>query len=206
MRACEFADPSLEEGWRQRAAAAALAGGLALGGAAKAADVDTHGMPTNYFSPSQDYAVTQPLPNIAVDLPDQYRADRNVLVYDGTIFNAMPAGLYQLMKTSKVDLDREIIPAGRIQGLNGPILTVQHKDINYFVTQDMARKLQQQLATADLADRNRSAQSRFARGEKMSSMPTGEIDGTKPTAGTTDRGTVKEPLLPFEREPRDLRT
>lgn len=206
MRAHEFVNQDLDEGWRQRAAAAAMAGGLALGGAAQGAEVDSHGLSTNYFGPSQDYAVTQPLPNIAVNLPDQYRADRNVLVYDGTIFNSMPASLYQLMKTSKVDLDREIIANGKIKGLNGPILTVQHNDINYFVTSDMAKKLQQELATANLANQNRSTQSRFARGEKMSAMPTGEIDGSKPTAGTTDRGTVKEPLLPFEREPRDLRT
>lgn len=206
MRAREFVNLDIDEGWRQRAAAAALAGGLALGGAAKAADVDSHGMATNYFSPSQDYAVAQTLPDVAVDLPDQYRADRNVLVYDGMIFNAMPANIYRSLQTSRANLDSEIIPAGKIKGLAGRILIVQHKGVNYFVTGDMAQKSQQELATTDLADRNRSVQSRFARGEKMSDMTTGEIDGTVPTAGSTDSGTVKEPLLPFEREPRDLRT
>lgn len=199
MRAREFINQELEEDWRKRAAAAALAGGLALGGAAKASDVDSHGMPTNYFGPSQDYAVTQTLPDVAVDLPDQYRADRNVVVYDGMIWNAMTAPVYRAMQKSATDIDREIVPAGKIKGIPDQIMIVQHNGKNYFLTGNMARTLQQELATADLADRNRSAQSRFARGEKMSDMPTGDIAGTKPTAGSTDRGTVKEPVLPFER-------
>jgi hypothetical protein len=141
-----------------------------------------------------------------VDLPDQYRADRDVLLYDGQIFNAMTPMVYRAMQKSRTGFDIETIPAGRIKGIVGRILITQFNGTNYFLTDNMAKTLQQELATANLADKNRSVQSRFARGERLSNMPTGKIDGTKPTAGTTDRGTVKEPVLPFEREPRVTRT
>jgi len=168
-------------------------------------DVDPHGLPQNYFGPSQDYPVKKPLPDVPVDLPDQYRADRNVLIYDGQVFNAMTAAIYQAMQTSKVGFDSEVIPAGKIAGLPGKILITQAIDRkNYFLTDTMARTLQRELDIADLADRNRSVQSRMARGETLSAMPTGEIDGTKPTAGTTDTGTVRRPEFPYTIPPRRI--
>jgi hypothetical protein len=168
-------------------------------------DVDPHGLPQNYFGPSQDYPVPKPLPDVPVDLPDQYRADRNVLVYDGQVFNAMTPAIYQAMQTSRAGFDSEVIPAGKIPGVAGKILITQAIDRkNYFLTDPMARTLQRELNIADLADRNRSVQSRMARGEKLSAMPTGEIDGTKPTAGTTDAGTAQRPIFPWQRPVRKI--
>jgi hypothetical protein len=161
-------------------------------------DVDPHGLPQNYFGPSQDYPVPKSLPDVPVDLPDQYRADRNVLIYDGMIWNAMTAPVYRAMQKSPAVFDREIVPAGKIRGISGQIMIAQHNGVNYFLTNDMARNLQQEVKTADLANRNRSVQSRMARGDKLSAMPTGEIDGTKPTAGTTDRGSVRDPEQQFD--------
>jgi len=168
-------------------------------------DVDPHGLPQNYFGPSQDYPVRKNLPDVPVNLPDQYRADHNVLVYDGQVFNAMTPAIYQAMQTSRSGFDSEVIPAGKIPGLPGKILITQFIDRkNYFLTDPMARALQKELDIADLADRNRSVQSRMARGEKLSAMPTGEINGTKPTAGTTDTGTVRRPRFPWERPARSI--
>ena len=166
-------------------------------------DVDPHGLPQNYFGPSQDYPVPKPLPDVPVNLPDQYRADRDILIYDGQIFNAMPARLYQgLHKILRAMSD--VIPAGKISGIAGEILITQHGGINYFVTPDRIQRLRQELAVSQLADRNRSAQSRMARGERLSAMPTGKIDGTKPTAGTTDSGSVRDPKQQYDRPARRI--
>ena len=161
-------------------------------------DVDQHGLPRNYFGPSQDYPVRKPLPDVPINLPNRYYADRNVIVFDKQIFNAMPATLYRDIQKSAAYLDSDTVPPGQIPGITQNIMLVQHNGINYWLTASLGQALQKQLGASDLADRSRSDQSRFARGEKLSAMPTGT---DKATAGATDQGTVRPPMLPFERDP-----
>ena len=183
----------LEEGWKEKMAAAAVAGGLALGaGSAQALDVDKYGMAKDVFGPSQDYAVHQPLKSIAVDMPNQWVKSKNVIVYDKMIFNPMSAEMYGKIKSSQAyKRDGEIVPAGTVPGVDGNIMLYTEGDYNYFLTGKMAKNYSQELATTDLVNRNLSTAQRYVQGDlKKSTAP--KIQNFNPDIS-------KKPTMPWQR-------
>ena len=189
----------LEEGWREKMAAAAVAGGLALGaGSAQALDVDQYGQAKDVFRASQDYRPHQPLKNIAVDMPNQLVKSKNVIVYDGMIFNPMPAEMYGKIKNNRsYQQQAEIIPAGTVPEVDSKVMLYQEGDYNYFLTGTMAKNYSQELATTDLVNRNLSTAQRYAYGDLNKS--------TSPKIQNFNPDISKKPMMPWERN-RDNNT
>lgn len=132
-------------------------------------------------------------PSVAVDKPDQYVKQLNVVIYSGTIFNEMRYSDFVKLK-QKPDAEVETVPAGKIPGLNEKVVLAQIDEYNYFVTQSRAAKFAQEYSVEQMAKRGRDIKQRMARGDWSGAKMHKEV----PAGNTLDPGSIQRPKMPWE--------
>lgn len=195
MRINEVINEDLSRrGFLKGLGAAAAAG--ALPKIAKANEPDEEDI---YYGSRKDFE-TKPrklYPSVAVNKPNQYVKQMDLVVYDGNIFNQMNLQDFIKLKREVQVPDVEVLPANTIPGINDKVYLTQMGNYNYFATQEQVNTFAEQYRVEMLVKRNYDIKQRMARGD-WGQTEKGISKQPPPMQHNLD--SVQKPLYPWEKE------
>ena len=134
-------------------------------------------------------------PNVAVEKPNQYIPQINVVIYNGLIFNPMIYKDFVKLKSLKTP-DIETLQPNSIQGISEKLFLTQIDDYNYFATDSLIKRFKQEYDTEVLVKRNYDIKQRMARGD----WSFGKDIQKQPPNIKVAPNQIQKPLYPWEKD------